>query len=844
MSTSGYPDEEWQKHTEFVEKTLQQLRDDNVDSRTLCGALDRGWVRWSAERRAQQRHLVRDLWEAGSAGIPRAARAMFLAGNDSGEKLLRLADPDFDLNPAEFLIVDAFWVEASMVDRGMAPRIEGLSPMEASRLIREEACELAERLAQLAYAESRNLLYMLHTAYMPDAEGFLRVRSGSDDLDDRYGRLADIDGGTIRAVIERYRRGGMLFADLVEQLVSRWRSRPAGSTEPASWAQVYNRAEIKRDDDDLYWVYAAEDLGVFTVEETEKIFSAIDAAAIVDGTPSAEHPHDGESAEDWQYFAAANGSLIRLPASEEPPRRGQRYWGDRAGWIAADPACRDWADAARDGRRYRPVDEETARSIQSYLDDRPGGVFRRGMFWFDQAHLWSENHVLKRISDLEAATADIVMYWTWQEYQSDVDELARLRTFLEADHCAKAAENGDVGAMKKLALLLVTDRKPPDLATARAWLERAAATGDAEAALNLGVLLLKWFEPPDLDGARAWFEKAADAGSIDAAHNLGAILDGRCDPPDPIGARAWYRRAAEAGNADSMFNLARLELESSPPDLLAARSWYEKAAAAGHAGAMRALGILELDVDSPDLPSARAWLEKAAAGGDTPAMFMLGVLLGRQWDPPDLPAARGWFEKAAAAGDPDAMFDLAALLSERWDPPDLPAARFWYENAAQRGHVGAMLNLGWLLLERFDPPELPASRDWFEKAADAGSAGAMLNLGNLLATRWDPPDLPGARAWYERAAAAGQVAAMSDLGVLLAEQWDPPDLPGARAWFEKAAGAGYTKAMYFLGLLLATRWEPPDLVAARRWWEAAAASGSTEAAAALEILRGVTPPVQ
>lgn len=61
-----------------------------------------------------------------------------------------------------------------MVVRGMAPQIDGLSPMESSRLIREEACELAERLAQLAYADNCNLLYMLFSAYMPDAAGFLR----------------------------------------------------------------------------------------------------------------------------------------------------------------------------------------------------------------------------------------------------------------------------------------------------------------------------------------------------------------------------------------------------------------------------------------------------------------------------------------------------------------------------------------------------------------------------------------------------------------------------------------------------------------------------------------------
>ncbi|MBX7431031.1 hypothetical protein JDV09_02720 [Mycobacterium sp. Y57] len=431
--SSGYRDEEWQNHTEFVEQTLQQLRRDNVDSRTLCGRLERGWVRWSAERRAQQRHLVRDLWEAGSVGIPRAARLKFLAGNDSGEKLVRLTDPDFGLDPAEFFVVDAFWVEYSMTVRGMTPQIDGLSPMEASRLIREEACELAERLAQLAYAEACNMLFMLFTAYLSDAAEFLRIRCGSADVDSRYGRVSDIDSGTVRAIIERYRCGSLGFGELVDQLVSRWGDRPAKPTGPASWAEVYSRAETKRDDDDLYWINAAEDLGVLTADEADTVFSAIDAAAALGGTPAADGRPGAPAISDWRYFTAVDGALIRIPASEDPPRRGQRYWGTRAGWMAGSPGCLDWADMVTDGRGYRPVDKEQARSIRNHLDDRPGGVFRCGLFWFDQAHRWTVPQALERIAELEAATNDIVMYWTWQEYQCDREELVRLRTFLQAD---------------------------------------------------------------------------------------------------------------------------------------------------------------------------------------------------------------------------------------------------------------------------------------------------------------------------------------------------------------------------------------------------------------------------
>lgn len=95
----GYTDEEWNEHVRFVDTKLDQLRRDNVDSRTLCGTLDRGWVRWLRERRAKQREVVRELWHRGSLNVPRNSQANFIAGNDSGEKLLRLQDPSYGFDP-------------------------------------------------------------------------------------------------------------------------------------------------------------------------------------------------------------------------------------------------------------------------------------------------------------------------------------------------------------------------------------------------------------------------------------------------------------------------------------------------------------------------------------------------------------------------------------------------------------------------------------------------------------------------------------------------------------------------------------------------------------------------
>ena len=46
--------------------------------------------------------------------------------------------------------------------------------------------------------------------------------------------------------------------------------------EPADWVEVYRRAEDVPDDDDLFWVSMAEDLGTLTLEQAEEVFSVVE----------------------------------------------------------------------------------------------------------------------------------------------------------------------------------------------------------------------------------------------------------------------------------------------------------------------------------------------------------------------------------------------------------------------------------------------------------------------------------------------------------------------------------------------------------------------------------------
>lgn len=40
--------EDWDRHFEAVQQRMTELRERDIDSRTLCGYLDRGGIRWPA----------------------------------------------------------------------------------------------------------------------------------------------------------------------------------------------------------------------------------------------------------------------------------------------------------------------------------------------------------------------------------------------------------------------------------------------------------------------------------------------------------------------------------------------------------------------------------------------------------------------------------------------------------------------------------------------------------------------------------------------------------------------------------------------------------------------------
>lgn len=143
-------DAEWDEHLEFVKQAL-----DGTEPTTVAFKDDLGI--WDEDRLNQQQDLIDDLWNAASS-VPRAGDAVIaggMAGAGKGTVLKQKAEIAED----DYLTINPDDIKEVMAERGMIPPIPGLSPMEASPLVHEEASELAKRLAAMAYQEQVNVVW-------------------------------------------------------------------------------------------------------------------------------------------------------------------------------------------------------------------------------------------------------------------------------------------------------------------------------------------------------------------------------------------------------------------------------------------------------------------------------------------------------------------------------------------------------------------------------------------------------------------------------------------------------------------------------------------------------------
>jgi Zeta toxin len=129
---------------------------------------------WTPERASMHSDLVHEALD-NSVDVPSAKKGMLVGGfRHPGRK----AVVNGSLQPQDYVHADPELVKEAMAALGLIPEIRGLSPMDASALVHEEAVHIASLIADLAMQRGKNL-----AVHLP--------MSSPDGVQDHVQRLKD-----------------------------------------------------------------------------------------------------------------------------------------------------------------------------------------------------------------------------------------------------------------------------------------------------------------------------------------------------------------------------------------------------------------------------------------------------------------------------------------------------------------------------------------------------------------------------------------------------------------------------------------------------------------------------
>ena len=174
-------DAEHAEHVTEVRERLADARAAGLETHVQF-TLDGGQEVWTDERDAFHGAIVDDLY-ARCSEVPCDGEAILAGGLPGAGKTTVLREfADIDLS--QYMMINPDVIKQEMAKRGLIPDVTGLSPMEASDLVHEEASDVAKRLASRAESDGRNVIWdftMSDTSTIADridslrSAGYMRV---------------------------------------------------------------------------------------------------------------------------------------------------------------------------------------------------------------------------------------------------------------------------------------------------------------------------------------------------------------------------------------------------------------------------------------------------------------------------------------------------------------------------------------------------------------------------------------------------------------------------------------------------------------------------------------------
>jgi predicted kinase len=160
-------DAEHADHVKAVEGRLADAHVAEIDT-YKTHTIDENHEVWSYDRRLVHDSLIESLY-ARAADVPNDHEAVVTGGLAGAGKTTVLTD-HAGIDLGRYLMINPDLIKEEMAARGLVPEINGLTPMEASELVHEESSHIAKRLAHLAQADGKNVIWDITMSRVESAE--------------------------------------------------------------------------------------------------------------------------------------------------------------------------------------------------------------------------------------------------------------------------------------------------------------------------------------------------------------------------------------------------------------------------------------------------------------------------------------------------------------------------------------------------------------------------------------------------------------------------------------------------------------------------------------------------
>jgi hypothetical protein len=263
---------------DYVEKVIAKLNENGGDSKSRYSTRRNGKRIYDPDRETLHREIVASfINEAVKRGVPADGRALFSGGLGGAGKSYVLKHGGY--RPDDYLTINNDDIKEALAKRGKIPKVLGLTPMEASSLVHEEASDIMKTLMRAAESRRLNVIIDGTLGSTGSAErkirelrsaGYTSVKAVFVDIDpdtskkraqirykdgmDRYTMVGDGLGGRwlpLRIIDDNKTGNGRFSSRNAENLVSLY-SSGLFDEKPEVWDNnVDGRPPVRIDYDDF-----------------------------------------------------------------------------------------------------------------------------------------------------------------------------------------------------------------------------------------------------------------------------------------------------------------------------------------------------------------------------------------------------------------------------------------------------------------------------------------------------------------------------------------------------------------------------------------------------------------